>query len=89
MPVPIYTILLIITDGIIDDMSEAKRLLVQAGTLPLSVIIIGVGNADFTNMETLDGDIVLLTDDQGNKTVRDCVQFVKFSSAKDKVIFLF
>ena len=70
---PIYTILLIITDGIIEDMQETKNLLVQAGKLPLSVIIIGVGEGDFTNMQILDGDDIVLTDDKGKKTVRDCV----------------
>lgn len=68
-------------------MQETKNLLVQAGKLPLSVIIIGVGEGDFTNMQILDGDDIVLTDDKGKKTVRDCVQFVKFNSAKDEVKF--
>ncbi len=42
-----YMVLLIITDGVINDMRETKRLLVQASSLPLSVVIIGVGSADF------------------------------------------
>ena len=46
-----YMILLIITDGAIHDMDETIRLLVNGSNLPLSVLIVGVGNADFTNME--------------------------------------
>ena len=44
----------------------------SASNLPLSIIIIGVGNADFTNMEILDGDDGLW-DDNGNKATRDIV----------------
>ena len=29
---------------------------VEATRLPLSIIIVGVGNADFSNMDTLDAD---------------------------------
>lgn len=50
-----YLILLIITDGAIHDMEETIRLLVNASGLPLSVLIVGVGNADFSNMEVGDG----------------------------------
>jgi len=52
----VYTILMIITDGSIHDMAQTKRLIVQASSLPLSIIIIGVGEADFTLMNELDGD---------------------------------
>lgn len=39
-----YMILLILTDGIIHDKEDVKDLLVKCGKLPLSVIIIGIGN---------------------------------------------
>ena len=42
-----YQILLILTDGDIHDMPETKELLVLMSYLPCSVIIVGVGNADF------------------------------------------
>ena len=45
-----YNILLIITDGEIMDMPETKKLIVQLSSLPLSIIIIGVGNASFAKM---------------------------------------
>jgi hypothetical protein len=51
-----YHIFLIITDGEIHDMQETKDLIVQASELPLSIIIIGVGNEQFQMMEELDGD---------------------------------
>ena len=42
-----YNILLLLTDGIINDMPDTKRQLVELSALPCSVIIVGVGNADF------------------------------------------
>lgn len=72
-----YQVLLIITDGEIHDMDKTIDLLVQASMLPLSVIIVGVGNADFANMERLDGDSGLYGSN-GAKAMRDIVQFVPF-----------
>ena len=52
----VYSVLLILTDGEIHDMEQTKDLVVDASVLPLSIIIVGVGEADFTSMEILDGD---------------------------------
>ena len=41
---------MILTDGVIDDLQDTIDLLVEASYLPLSVIIIGIGNKDFSNM---------------------------------------
>ena len=46
-----YLVLLIITDGAIHDMEDSIRTLVSASDLPLSVLIIGVGNDDFSSMK--------------------------------------
>ena len=35
---------------------QTKTALVDSASLPLSIIIVGIGNADFSNMEILDGD---------------------------------
>ena len=45
-----------------------------ASNLPLSIIIVGVGNADFEAMEELDGDTVRLTAPDGRVASRDIVQ---------------
>jgi hypothetical protein len=45
-----YTILLIITDGEISDMEATKEAIVAASALPLSIVIIGVGDTDFGKM---------------------------------------
>lgn len=47
--------------------------------LPISVIIVGIGNEDFTFMDQLDADKVVLSDDSGRVAARDICQFVKFS----------
>lgn len=49
----VYYILLILTDGQINDMDATCDALVSCDVFPISVIIIGIGNADFTNMNIL------------------------------------
>lgn len=51
-----YMILLIITDGEIHDMAKTVDLICASSELPLSIVITGVGNEDFTNMNILDAD---------------------------------
>jgi len=48
-----YSVLLILTDGVINDMNASIRAIVEASTRPLSIIIVGVGDADFTDMNKL------------------------------------
>lgn len=70
-----YFVLLIITDGIISDMHQTKHAVINASCLPISIIIVGVGNADFDAMDELDSDEVRLSVD-GRYAERDIVQFV-------------
>jgi hypothetical protein len=66
----IYTIQLILTDGVIDDLEESKRLLSMAGGLPLSVVVIGIGNDRFESMKSLDGaDVKNMSDCQFKRDV--------------------
>ncbi|KAL1313064.1 hypothetical protein AAHE18_16G084800 [Arachis hypogaea] len=72
-----YYVLLIITDGVVTDLQETINALVKASDLPLSVLIVGVGGADFTNMEVLDADNGRrLEGSSGRIATRDIVQFV-------------
>ncbi len=43
--------LLIITDGQVNDMEATIDEIVRASALPLSIIIVGVGDADFSAMQ--------------------------------------
>jgi len=38
-------------DGVVTDLQETKDALVKASDLPLSILIVGVGGADFKEME--------------------------------------
>uniref|UniRef100_A0A0D3G6W6 C2 domain-containing protein n=1 Tax=Oryza barthii TaxID=65489 RepID=A0A0D3G6W6_9ORYZ len=72
-----YFVLLIITDGVLTDIQETKDSIVRASDLPLSILIVGVGNADFKQMEILDGDNgKRLESSTGRIATRDIVQFV-------------
>ncbi|XP_037309828.1 copine-4 isoform X2 [Pungitius pungitius] len=77
-----YFILLILTDGVITDMADTREAIVQASHLPMSVIIVGIGNADFSDMQMLDGDDGILRSPKGEPVFRDIVQFVPFRNFK-------
>eukprot|EP00002_Diphylleia_rotans_P021306 TRINITY_DN414_c0_g1_i2.p1 TRINITY_DN414_c0_g1~~TRINITY_DN414_c0_g1_i2.p1 ORF type:complete len:454 (-),score=90.44 TRINITY_DN414_c0_g1_i2:226-1587(-) len=71
-----YFILLILTDGEICDMSDTVDAIVKASFLPISIIITGIGSANFANMNVLDGDDRRLKGSDGMEAQRDIVQFV-------------
>ena len=54
----------------------------------MSIIIIGVGAANFSKMEMLDGDGGLLRDAMGKTAVRDIVQFVEFNKYTSDISYL-
>ena len=58
----IYNVLMILTDGEINDMPESRSLIVDLSNEPCSVIIVGVGSANFNSMNVLDGDNGVLCD---------------------------
>jgi len=79
----VYYILLIITDGVVTVMEPTIRAIISACKFPLSIVIVGVGNSDFTNMKILDADdkpLVQKSNPQARKSAvvmeRDIVQFV-------------
>lgn len=65
----LYTVLLIVTDGAVSDVNATAQCLAQARNTPLSIVIVGVGNDDFSAMKYLDD----------GATGRDIVQFVDFN----------
>merc|ERR1712233_120360 len=66
-----YSILLIITDGII-----------TASGFPLSIIIVGVGDEDFSQMKQLDADEDKLRIGT-TEAKRDIVQFIDMKTGED------
>ena len=77
-----YYILLILTDGCINDMQQTRDKIVEASYLPMSIIIVGIGKADFTLMDQLDGDEEPVVNSRGEPWKRDIVQFVEFEKFK-------
>jgi hypothetical protein len=72
-----YSILLILTDGTVNDMETTIKGLIHASGTPVSVVIVGVGNENFGDMKRLDADAGLLTSGT-EKATRDVVQFVSY-----------
>lgn len=73
------------TDGCICDMVPTKKAIVEAAGLPLSIIIVGVGTAEFDKMEELDGDNVRISHN-GRYAERDIVQ-VREEGSKEGPVF--
>ncbi|XP_042155680.1 copine-8 [Oncorhynchus tshawytscha] len=78
-----YFVLLIITDGVISDMAQTKEAIVNAAKIPMSIIIVGVGHAEFDAMVELDGDDIRISS-RGKLAERDIVQFVPFRDYMDR-----
>jgi len=77
-----YTVILLITDGGVTDFQETKHALVQMSKLPISVVLVGVGDGDMSALDQLDSDKARLScgDEQAE---RDIVQFVELSKYID------
>ena len=84
-----YFILLLITDGVINDLQKTIDEIVRGSSLPLSIIIVGVGQEDFTSMDILDADDEPLYSRTHKKYMeRDIVQFVPFREFKNNPVLL-
>jgi len=67
-----YTTLLILTDGAVSDVAATVRCINEIKNAPLSIVIVGIGSADFSDMQFLD--------DQSSNI--DIAQFVEFNKHK-------
>ena len=92
-----YNIMLFITDGDITDIKETIKAYIflfnfyrtiEASFLPMSIIIIGVGNSDFSKMDVLDSDGALLQDNLENTAARDIVHFVRYNNYLGDMTYL-
>jgi hypothetical protein len=76
----------ILQDGVLTDIQETKDSIVRASDLPLSILIIGVGNADFKQMEV---KCLLITRQLAHSCqIKNILNIVVFSNAEE-VICLF
>lgn len=85
--IEMYHILFILTDGVVHDMKQTLDAVISLSSKPVSIIIIGIGEADFTNMDILDGDDddLRIIDPIGFQPIPDIVQFVKFNEFQHDV----
>lgn len=67
-----YGILLILSDGAVTDVRQTANVIGQSADAPFSIVIVGVGNADFSAMKFLD-------DHSHPPGGRDIAQFVPFN----------
>ena len=79
-----YSLLLILTDGKINDISSVVDEVVNISNmhLPISIIIVGIGNHDFRDMRMLDACKNPLVSSFGYHAQRDIVQFVDINNCK-------
>lgn len=74
-----YTVLLILTDGAVSDVRATARCIDAIDTAPLSIVIVGIGDADFSSMQFLD-------DHSGDIDIAQFVEFSKHTNEGDKSI---
>jgi len=72
-----YSILLILTHGCVSDIEATKNVLKEVANAPLSIILVGIGENDFSAMKFLDNF-------QNKEGGRDICNFVKFSACQDR-----
>ncbi|KAF0891980.1 hypothetical protein E2562_011356 [Oryza meyeriana var. granulata] len=71
-----YFVLLIVTDGVVTDFQETIDAIIKASDFPLSILVVGVGGADFKEMEFLDPNKgERLESSTGRVASRDMIQF--------------
>ena len=78
-----YNILMILTDGIVHDIKNTINSIIESSFLPLSIIIIGIGNEDFNQMKKLNFDEDFLNNKKVNFAERDYVQFIEFNNYRN------
>jgi hypothetical protein len=87
-----YMVLCIVTDGTINDMEATCDCICEAAKRPMSIVIVGVGENDFENMNILDGDDESeggkgrLHNSAGIPCVRDIVQFIDMKTVQGDML---
>jgi hypothetical protein len=53
-------VLILLTDGQVDDYQDTVDKIIEASELPLSIFMVGLGNGNFSQIKGLDQDITAL-----------------------------
>ena len=78
-----YHILVIISDGEIDDLQNTIDSIIESSKYPLSIIIIGVGDIVCDDMKKINGENGKLISSDGEILKKDIVQYVHFNDYAD------
>lgn len=76
----IYYVLVILTAGHVDELQATIDLLVDLAQLPVSIVLVGVGDYNFSTLEKLDGDKKWLRSSKKKLIKRDIINFVDFET---------
>ena len=80
-----YYILLIISDGFFEDMEQIIDAVIESSKLPMSIIIIGVGDVVINDMKRLNGEYGKLISSKGEELKKDIVQYVHYNDYADNI----
>ena len=70
--------LLFVNNDIINEKDFINELIISS-TLPISIIIVGLGKDHFTKLENIDTNFLNLTNEEGMKAKRKCIKFISFN----------
>ena len=80
-----YNILLIISDGEVHDINEIIDSIIESSKLPLSIVIIGIGDDVTEDMKRLNGENGKLRNYKGEVLEKDIVQYVHFNDFNENI----
>lgn len=78
-----YMVLLIFTDGQMGDVDESIQWVCENSDLPISIIVVGVGNSNFSGMHKLNGGKNNLKHN-GKSPCRNIMQFLAMNTVSNK-----
>ena len=81
----VYHVLIILTAGHLHNIQGTIDILVDIAHLPISIILVGIGDNDFGALEKLDGDKKWLRNSKKKLTKRDIVNFVDFGESYENL----
>lgn len=75
--------MVLLTDGLINDLPATKDVIVKLSFLPCSLIIVGIGNnIDWGKMDQFNKASGKMKDSNGRECMRDILEFVPFTRLK-------
>ena len=80
-----YNILLIISDGKVHDINEIIDSIIESSKLPLSIVIIGIGDDVTKDVKRLNGENGKLRNYKGEVLEKDIVQYVHFNDFNENI----